>query len=557
MNVFLRDLAIQPLSDKTKTVNSELYAILKPYDEQVMRWLTLHDDNKRKFFDNPLDCILEITDDASLVEKIKSVVKKTQIPFDIGNVQNEVHYLPNTAQRTMKSIVPPENDFCFKWDILASSTADVVNDAISATYGEKEITYAWMDLGDYKINMKLGAGKIHDAQESVLILRFPVLEGELHYRQLGSGWIDCDITGTALLASISLKEVLVTEKTTSNAEERTYTYLIDFAGPNGSTIQSVKFEPSDILATVPDKIIAGAVSMIPVILQTILEKNGGSIPIYTITVTDEDKNSLISNHEYLFPTYGKFTAIKSHENDAICLSVLINSIHNSGEYTTSTDTLPDNANVALNINNSIFVSEILTGVLSSALNALDRDKNNLDKSSFEVSGSHYHMIQSKSGVRANVKIDDCPDAEITSVQLAINNQERLVLQADLYANLDCFYEVTGNMYYEMKFEVRDCGNTQTVALVGIGEPTVEFDVAWDWVAILLSVLTLGLGAIVFAIVQAIIDGLLNNIDFSSMLNTNDLLNGKFSWDASDIIKMTTIKPMGCLQIGFEATPKII
>lgn len=557
MNVFLRDLAIQPLSDKTKTVNSELYAILKPYDEQVMRWLTLHDDNKRKFFDNPLDCILEITDDASLVEKIKSVVKKTQIPFDIGNVQNEVHYLPNTAQRTMKSIVPPENDFCFKWDILASSTADVVNDAISATYGEKEITYAWMDLGDYKINMKLGAGKIHDAQESVLILRFPVLEGELHYRQLGSGWIDCDITGTALLASISLKEVLVTEKTTSNAEERTYTYLIDFAGPNGSTIQSVKFEPSDILATVPDKIIAGAVSMIPVILQTILEKNGGSIPIYTITVTDEDKNSLISNHEYLFPTYGKFTAIKSHENDAICLSVLMNSIHNSGEYTTSTDTLPDNANVALNINNSIFVSEILTGVLSSALNALDRDKNNLDKSSFEVSGSHYHMIQSKSGVRANVKIDDCPDAEITSVQLAINNQERLVLQADLYANLDCFYEVTGNMYYEMKFEVRDCGNTQTVALVGIGEPTVEFDVAWDWVAILLSVLTLGLGAIVFAIVQAIIDGLLNNIDFSSMLNTNDLLNGKFSWDASDIIKMTTIKPMGCLQIGFEATPKII
>lgn len=557
MNVFLRDLAIQPLSDKTKTVNSELYAILKPYDEQVMRWLTLHDDNKRKFFDNPLDCILEITDDASLVEKIKSVVKKTQIPFDIGNVQNEVHYLPNTAQRTMKSIVPPENDFCFKWDILASSTADVVNDAISATYGEKEITYAWMDLGDYKINMKLGAGKIHDAQESVLILRFPVLEGELHYRQLGSGWIDCDITGTALLASISLKEVLVTEKTTSNAEERTYTYLIDFAGPNGSTIQSVKFEPSDILATVPDKIIAGAVSMIPVILQTILEKNGGSIPIYTITVTDEDKNSLISNHEYLFPTYGKFTAIKSHENDAICLSVLMNSIHNSGEYTASTDTLPDNANVALNINNSIFVSEILTGVLSSALNALDRDKNNLDKSSFEVSGSHYHMIQSKSGVRANVKIDNCPDAEITSVQLAINNQERLVLQADLYANLDCFYEVTGNMYYEMKFEVRDCGNTQTVALVGIGEPTVEFDVAWDWMAILLSVLTLGLGAIVFAIVQAIIDGLLNNIDFSSMLNTNDLLNGKFSWDASDIIKMTTIKPMGCLQIGFEATPKII
>ena len=557
MNVFLRDLAIQPLSDKTKTVNSELYAILKPYDEQVMRWLTLHDDNKRKFFDNPLDCILEITDDASLVEKIKSVVKKTQIPFDIGNVQNEVHYLPNTAQRTMKSIVPPENDFCFKWDILASSTADVVNDAISATYGEKEITYAWMDLGDYKINMKLGAGKIHDAQESVLILRFPVLEGELHYRQLGSGWIDCDITGTALLASISLKEVLVTEKTTSNAEERTYTYLIDFAGPNGSTIQSVKFEPSDILATVPDKIIAGAVSMIPVILQTILEKNGGSIPIYTITVTDEDKNSLISNHEYLFPTYGKFTAIKSHENDAICLSVLMNSIHNSGEYTTSTDTLPDNANVALNINNSIFVSEILTGVLSSALNALDRDKNNLDKSSFEVSGSHYHMIQSKPGVRANVKIDNCPDAEITSVQLAINNQERRVLQADLYANLDCFYEVTGNMYYEMKFEVRDCGNAQTVALVGIGEPTVEFDVAWDWVAILLSVLTLGLGAIVFAIVQAIIDGLLNNIDFSSMLNTNDLLNGKFSWDASDIIKMTTIKPMGCLQIGFEATPKII
>lgn len=557
MNVFLRDLAIQPLSDKTKTVNSELYAILKPYDEQVMRWLTLHDDNKRKFFDNPLDCILEITDDASLVEKIKSVVKKTQIPFDIGNVQNEVHYLPNTAQRTMKSIVPPENDFCFKWDILASSTADVVNDAISATYGEKEITYAWMDLGDYKINMKLGAGKIHDAQESVLILRFPVLEGELHYRQLGSGWIDCDITGTALLASISLKEVLVTEKTTSNAEERTYTYLIDFAGPNGSTIQSVKFEPSDILATVPDKIIAGAVSMIPVILQTILEKNGGSIPIYTITVTDEDKNSLISNHEYLFPTYGKFTAIKSHENDAICLSVLMNSIHNSGEYTTSTDTLPDNANVALNINNSIFVSEILTGVLSSALNALDRDKNNLDKSSFEVSGSHYHIIQSKPGVRANVKIDNCPDAEITSVQLAINNQERLVLQADLYANLDCFYEVTGNMYYEMKFEVRDCGNTQTVALVGIGEPTVEFDVAWDWVAILLSVLTLGFGAIVFAIVQAIIDGLLNNIDFSSMLNTNDLLNGKFSWDASDIIKMTTIKPMGCLQIGFEATPKII
>lgn len=203
------------------------------------------------------------------------------------------------------------------------------------------------------------------------------------------------------------------------------------------------------------------------------------------------------------------------------------------------------------------MSEILTGVLSSALNALDRDKNNLDKSSFEVSGSHYHMIQSKSGVRANVKIDNCPDAEITSVQLAINNQERLVLQADLYANLDCFYEVTGNMYYEMKFEVRDCGNTQTVALVGIGEPTVEFDVAWDWVAILLSVLTLGLGAIVFAIVQAIIDGLLNNIDFSSMLNTNDLLNGKFSWDASDIIKMTTIKPMGCLQIGFEATPKII
>ena len=145
----------------------------------------------------------------------------------------------------------------------------------------------------------------------------------------------------------------------------------------------------------------------------------------------------------------------------------------------------------------------------------------------------------------------------------VNSTEEFEMSGDINATLAHFFDIRGSFCGKFKFVIEDTKDedgkvVQIIKLSAIGDPVIDADcnigvLSWIVVTFLFAGGIIGIIAgIIVLIIDKIIDSSVDKIDVDNFINTDDLLNGKLKWGFTGIGKITTVKPMACLQIGFKS-----
>lgn len=173
-------------------------------------------------------------------------------------------------------------------------------------------------------------------------------------------------------------------------------------------------------------------------------------------------------------------------------------------------------------------------------------------------------LKTNDGVTIRIPVDNCPDVDLSNLQVIVNSDEEIEMSADINATLAHFFEIRGSFSGKFKFDIEDAKDengkdVQIIKLSAIGDPVVDADcnvgvLSWIVVTFLFAGGIIGIIAgVIVLIIDKIIDSSVDKIDVDNFINTDDLLNGKLKWGFTGIGKITTVKPMACFQIGFESS----
>lgn len=533
------------------------YLSLCQYEEKLLNWIEESNDNKMQFIADPVGITQEITGDKSLISKLEHLKKELTFPF-VG-LSPYKDYKLNTLKSTIlqKTTEAPTADYTYGWDCVASSKIATLNKFLNLTLGW-DFTISIPDnnvRGIQVVGLELGLFKVvSDDIEggNFVTLYFPIKQGIMYDDETN---VSTDLKELSFNMRVKLEKVYVnTNSSDPNKQKGKIEYYLNLESDYIDKIEVDKSMNDDL-----------DVSSLEFYLESVLSIKY-RLNLFTVDITDKDNvEELIKNYNYLVPTESYFASGNSSDEDKSCLSALIQTIavRDSHQLMTSIDSIPDGADIGLNISNDIFFGHILIDCLTKSLNNLY--SSGLTKESFSLITNNNTVVGLKTndGVTIKIPVDNCPDIDLSHLQIMVNSTEEFEMSGDINATLAHFFDIRGSFCGKFKFVIEDTKDedgkvVQIIKLSAIGDPVIDADcnigvLSWIVVTFLFAGGIIGIIAgIIVLIIDKIIDSSVDKIDVDNFINTDDLLNGKLKWGFTGIGKITTVKPMACLQIGFKS-----
>lgn len=551
------------MSVNFRTINfvketANCYSSLSMFEEKLLNWIEESNDNKKRFIADPVGVTCEISGDKKLISKLEAFKKDFFSPFtDVLPYDN---YKLNTLSSAVLQNVTeaPTADYTYGWDCVASSKIATLNKFLKLTLGKDfAISVPDDDIRGIKVtDLKLGLFQVVSDDIGVVnfvTLSFPIENGAMFDDETK---VHMDLTGLSFKMRVKLEKVFInTNSSDSNKQEGKIEYYLNLGANYIDKIDIVQPADCDYDFT-----------FLEVYLKSVLSIDY-RINLFTVDITDKNNvEELIKNYNYLVPTESYFACGNVPDTNKSCLSALIQTIgcKDSQQIMTSIDSIPDGADIGLNISNDIFFGHILIDSLAKGFNSLYSV--GLTKDSFCTITNNNSVVGLKTndGVKIRIPIDNCPDVDLSNLQVKVNAAEEIEMFGDINATLAHFFEIKGSFSGKFKFVIEEAEDekgkaVQIIKLSAIGEPIIDADcefgvLSWIVVTFMFATGIIGIiaGIIVF-VIDMVIDSSVNNIDVDNFINTDDLLNGKLTWGFTGIGKITIVKPMACLQIGFESS----
>ena len=528
---------------------SEKLAFLKPFEADILNWIGESDENRMKYVTDPMSVLRRFIKDEAVMGKVLDLAEEVRKMYPGFPAEKPV--VLNPAVGDDNNYTVPGGDYTQGWDMVASARVSDFNsllDKVGKELNEKlngpaKVTYnEESDQGKRYIEMYLGMFHVSDGASGTEIhLDVPVISGTYIY-----GDESYNLAGAFVKLTVNLEKVYLGETTEDTIRGERYKYNL--------TLSEGFVNDMDLVDPTNKPICTGkAGAYIPTALWNALEPLGkmiGKIPVYSVTVTDENKQNLIKEYKFLFPEQCQFAGAYNADPAKSVLSILCQTIENMGTLCTDAKSLPEGADISLNISNNIFFKYILMDGLCKGFEAyapgIDSSWFDVDKTDGVTVG-----IKSNSKFKATIPIDNCPDVDVTSLSFRVDGYEQYWLNLSISTTAAHFFDIDGTVTAHFKFNIAEGDDgTQTIQLQMQGDPEIDLDSDFGWASWLLTVITFGIAGVILGIINAVINGKLDSLDLSGLINTDDLLNGKLQWSFVDVGKLVCVNPMACFQIGF-------
>ncbi len=534
------------------------YSSLSMFEEKLINWVEENDDNKKRFITDPIGVAQEITGDEKLISKLQQLSNEST--FSFTDVSPYANYKLNTLKSAISRKVTeaPTADYTYGWDCVASSKIATLNKFLKLTLGLSGFSISVPDddiRGIQVVDLKLGLFQVVSDDiggGNFVTLDFPIKQGIMNDDEAN---VSMDLKGLSFNMRVKLEEVFInTNSSDPNKQEGKMEYYLNLGSEYIDKITINKPMNCNYDFTFLEAYLKSVLSI------------DYRLNLFTVDVTDKDNiEELIKNYNYLVPTESYFASGNAQDVNKSCLSALIQTIgcKDNRQIMTSIDSIPDGADIGLNISNDIFFGHILIDCLTKGFNSLYSAGLTKDSFSMIINNSTVVGLKTNDGVTIRIPVDNCPDVDLSNLQVIVNSDEEIEMSADINATLAHFFEIRGSFSGKFKFDIEDAKDengkdVQIIKLSAIGDPVVDADcnvgvLSWIVVTFLFAGGIIGIIAgVIVLIIDKIIDSSVDKIDVDNFINTDDLLNGKLKWGFTGIGKITTVKPMACLQIGFKS-----